>query len=318
MKIQNKYILPDIQRKPLIITVGMFDGVHRGHRYFIRQMKEKAHEHSLLPVVITMHPHPSEILSGTEFRYLTTLVEKQELIHQLGIKYVLVLKTSTSLMQLSAVEFLDALKSENLNINMIAMGYNNSFGNPNKDTLDILPETHKPVIYTVNALSENINSTQIRKNLRDGDVKTAANILGHPYVLYGKVVEGNKMGRTIGFPTANIKVSSVEKMIPATGVYAVICNVGGRNFPGMMNIGYRPTLREETRKLVLEVHVPGETLDIYNQEIKIEFCKKIRDEKRFSDMQALKVQLGKDKNFIKSYFSGNFANSNTNDGIMER
>ncbi|MDA3820016.1 MAG: riboflavin biosynthesis protein RibF [Candidatus Delongbacteria bacterium] len=312
MEVQNKYILPDIQGKPLIITVGMFDGVHRGHRYFIDQMKEKARNHSLLPVVITMHPHPSEILSGTEFRYLTTLVEKQELIHQLGIKYVLVLKTNTSLMQKSAVEFLEALKSENLNINMIAMGYNNSFGNPNKDNLNTLPEIHKPAIYTVDALSENINSTQVRKTLRAGDVIAAADMLGHPYVLYGKVVEGNKMGRTIGFPTANIQVSSVEKMIPATGVYAVICNLGGRNFPGMMNIGYRPTLREETKKLVLEVHVPGETMDIYNQEVKIEFCKKIRDEKRFNDMQALKVQLEKDKDFIKSYFSGNFANSNNN------
>lgn len=296
----------------------MFDGVHRGHRYFISKMKETAQNNSLVPVIITMHPHPSEILSGTEFRYLTTLVEKQELIHQLGIKYVLVLKTSISLMQKSAVEFLEALKSENLNINMIAMGYNNSFGNPNKDNLNTLPETIKPAIYTVDALSENINSTQVRKKLRAGDVTAATDMLGHPYMVYGKVVEGNKLGRTIGFPTANIQVSSVEKMIPATGVYAVRCNVGGRNFPGMINIGYRPTLREKTKKLVLEVHVPGETLNIYNQEVKIEFCEKIRDEKRFSDMQALKVQLEKDENFIKSYFIGNFANSNTNDSTKAR
>ncbi len=201
---------------------------------------------------------------------------------------------------------------------MIAMGYNNSFGNPNKGNLNTLPETHKPGIYRVDALSENINSTQVRKKLRAGDVITAAKMLGHPYVLYGKVVEGNKKGRTIGFPTANIRVSSVEKMIPATGVYAVRCHVGRNNFPGMMNIGYRPTLREETKKLVLEVHVPGETLNIYNQEVKIEFCKRIRDEKRFNDMEALKMQLEKDENFIKSYFSGNFASSNTNNSMKAR
>ncbi|MFW5805038.1 MAG: riboflavin biosynthesis protein RibF [Bacteroidales bacterium] len=309
MKIQNTHILSGIKGEPVMITVGMFDGVHRGHSYFIRKMEEKAKKMSFVPVVITLDPHPHEILSDQEFRYLTTVKEKQELLKQLGIQHVLILQTTQSLLQKSGVEFVEDLKAAGLNVKSVAMGYNNHFGNTENHDSDInkMIKENKITVFSVDEFSEKINSTLIREKLRLGKVDDAAVMLGHPYMLYGTVVEGNKLGRTIGFPTANIQVTSVEKMIPAAGVYAVICQVGGKEFPGMMNIGYRPTLREEIKKLVLEVHVPGEKLDIYNTDVIIEFCKKIRDEKQFNDMEELKIQLEKDKNFIKSYFSDNFA-----------
>ncbi|MGM0651074.1 MAG: riboflavin kinase, partial [Bacteroidota bacterium] len=227
MKIENYKLISSLNDAPVMITVGMFDGVHRGHRYFVREMTKEAKKRKLIPVIVTMYPHPKEILSDKEFRYLTSLPEKKHYMKQLGIEHVLVLKTTKSLLNSAADEFINALQSAGLNIKAIAMGYNNNFGKKldEKVNFEAVVKRKGISLFTVPAFSETVNSTLVREKLLHGKVDDAAALLGHPYVLFGHVVEGNKIGRGMGYPTANIKVDSIEKMIPAVGVYAVKCHV---------------------------------------------------------------------------------------------
>ncbi|MGM0625446.1 MAG: riboflavin biosynthesis protein RibF [Bacteroidota bacterium] len=308
VKSENIRIIEALNGRPVMITVGMFDGVHRGHRYFIRKMVEEAGKKKMIPVLISMYPHPRKIIAKKEFKCLTSLPEKESHIRSLGIEHFIVLQTTRELLDKTASEFLTYLLENKLNIKAVAMGFNNRFGKKtsNEMPVDTIVEKMGMDFIRIPGFGEEVSSTTIREFLVRGEVESAAGLLDYPYALFGHVVEGNKLGRSLGFPTANIKVDSVDKLIPAVGVYAVTCTINNMVYAGMMNIGYRPTVEENGSDIYLEVHMPGERFDIYNQYVKVEFFKKIRDEKRFDSLEELKAQLSKDKDFIITYFHANF------------
>jgi riboflavin kinase/FMN adenylyltransferase len=300
--------ISSLKGKPVMLTVGMFDGVHRGHRFFIQQLVAEAQKRDMIPVLISMYPHPRKVLAGKKFKCLTTLEEKAEYLDELGVSDFIVLKTTRELLGKTAAEFLTYLKEKNLNVQAVALGFNNRFGRKADDEKPIEQVVRDAGMEFVRipGYGEKVSSTTIREHLEHGRVEAAADLLGYHYALFGHVVEGNKLGRTIGFPTANIKVDSMDKLIPEVGVYAVKCTHNNMVYSGMMNIGYRPTIEEHSKDLYLEVHIPGEQLDIYNEPVKIEYFKKIRDEKKFKNLDELQTQLKKDKDFIIQYFRANF------------
>jgi len=303
--------IKEFSGKPVMITVGMFDGLHRGHQYFLSSFVELASANDLEPVLIGMHPHPRKLLYNLDFHCLTSIEEKTKRLAEIGIDNYLVLETTKELLGKTAIEFIEYLTNEGLNIKAVAMGFNNRFGRPLKDEPDFETQMQNLGLdfYRIKPYTEKVSSTLIREALAQGRIEYANELLGYSYSIRGNVVPGNRIGRKIGFPTANIKVDASEKLIPAVGVYAVILSYKSSNFKGMMNIGYRPTIKEKLKTLFLEVHVPGEELELYDQSVQIEFLLKIRDEKQFDSLDELAKQLEKDKNFVKQFFNTNFVNS---------
>jgi riboflavin kinase / FMN adenylyltransferase len=298
-----------VSGKPVVITVGMFDGLHRGHQYFLHEFKQLADKLSLEPVLIAMYPHPRKVLYDINFRCLTTLSERKKRMHELGIKSQIFVKSTRDLLNMSALEFLKYLGENGLDIKAVAMGYNNRFGKITEGGHDLEMQVHDAGLefYRIHPFTEKVSSTMIREALNQGKADYANQMLGYSYSVTGIVVPGNKIGRTIGFPTANIQVNASEKLIPAVGVYAVKLIFQEHEYPAMMNIGYRPTIEEKLKTLLMEVHIPEQDLELYDQEVTIQICQKIRDEKQFESLNALKYQLDADKNFIKQYFNTNFA-----------
>jgi riboflavin kinase/FMN adenylyltransferase len=303
--------IKEFSGKPVMITVGMFDGLHRGHAYFLSAFVELAKANNLEPLLIGMYPHPRKLLYNLDFHCLTSIDEKTKRLADIGVKNYLLLETTTELLGKTATEFIVCLQNEGLNVKAVAMGFNNRFGRPveGEESFETQMKNLKLGFYRIPPYSEKVSSTLIREALAQGKIDYANHLLGYNYSIEGKVVPGNRIGRKIGFPTANIKVDASEKLIPAVGVYAVILSHNGHQYHGMMNIGYRPTIKENLKTLFLEVHVPGEELELYDQSVQVQFLVKIRDEKQFESLQELTKQLNRDKDFIKQYFNANFVNS---------
>ncbi|MEA1874602.1 MAG: riboflavin biosynthesis protein RibF [Bacteroidota bacterium] len=303
--------IKEFSGKPVMITVGMFDGLHRGHQYFLSSFVNLAKANDLVPVLIGMYPHPRKLLYNMDFQLLTSVEEKTKRLAEIGIDNYLIFETTKELLGKTAIDFIEYVKAEGLNIQAVAMGFNNRFGKPIKDEPDF--ETQMLGVgldfYRIKPYTEKVNSTLIREALAQGKVDYANDLLGYPYSIQGYVVPGNRIGRKIGFPTANIKVDASKKLIPAVGVYAVTLSHNKHIYKGMMNVGYRPTIKENLKSLFLEVHVPGEELELYDQNVQIQFLLKIRDEKQFDSLEGLTKQLEKDKDFVKQYFNTNFVNS---------
>jgi riboflavin kinase/FMN adenylyltransferase len=290
---------------PCIATMGFFDGLHAGHRFLIDELKAIAKSKSLKSVVITFAIHPRKVLNP-EFQpeLLTTLSEKLHQLESTGIDRCVVLDFSLEMAKLTAFDFLNTILKQQLNVQTLLIGHDHRFGH---NRLDGFPEYKKygdalgmEVILASQyntVLDKHISSSVIRNALKKGDIECANRLLTYEYSIQGKVIEGFKIGRTIGFPTANIAVSDHEKLIPATGVYAVHVCLNHQRFKGMMNIGHRPTL-DNGQNTTLEVHIIGFDEDIYNQSLEIAFICKIRDEQKFSGIDELKEQLRKDKIYV--------------------
>jgi riboflavin kinase/FMN adenylyltransferase len=289
----------------------MFDGLHKGHQYFLKEFVNLADQLSLTPILICMYPHPRKFLHDIELKCLTSFEEKEEKLKNIGIENFLLLETSKELLSLTSESFLTYLTSSGINIKAVVMGFNNCIGRPVKDekSLSEIVSSLGMEFYRIPASPQKLSSTLIRQALNNGNIEYANSMLGYCYSVYGDVVSGNRIGRQIGFPTANIHVDSENKLIPAVGVYAVTLHVESDTYYAMMNIGYRPTIKEEIKDLFLEVHVLDKDLDLYNQRIEVQFYKRIRDEQRFNSLNELKIQLLRDKDFIKKYFHATFVAS---------
>lgn len=293
------------QVTPCVATIGMFDGVHEGHRFVLRQVCDYAKAHQLASTVITFDRHPREVVQ-TDWHplLLTTFDERMRLLAETGVDRCVVLPFTKEMATLSAHDFM-RLMTERLGVKVLLTGYDNRFGHNRSETFDDyvrygkeLGMEVKGLPPTPNTQHPTVSSSVIRRLLEKGDVKETARCLTYPYNITGKVVRGEHVGTRLGFPTANLQVNDPHKMIPASGVYAVRCQLPTANtLLGMMNIGTRPTFGAHQQ--TLEVHLLDYEGNLYGQEIQVNFIERLREERPFDSEEALKSQLEIDKRRIE-------------------
>ncbi|MBO5252142.1 MAG: bifunctional riboflavin kinase/FAD synthetase [Bacteroidaceae bacterium] len=294
-------VIEDIHpQSPMVATIGFFDGVHLGHRFLINQVKAAAAQTGWQSSIITFPVHPRQVIQS-EFQpqLLSSPEEKIELLAATGIDNCILLPFTQELSMLTAREFMQLLYTR-YNVRMLVIGYDHRFGHNRTETFEDYCRYGKELgIHIMQATAytqeqDKVSSSAIRRALQTGDIRTATKFLGYPYFLEGTVVDGYKVGRKIGFPTANLQVDFSNKLIPSVGVYAVWVSVGGKQWKGMLNIGHRPTLNNGTN-LSIEVHILDFEGDIYRQKMRIEFIDFLRPETKFSSVDELIEQMKKDK-----------------------
>lgn len=286
-----------------VLTTGTFDGVHLGHRKIIDNLRQAASEMNGESVIFTFYPHPRMVIfpEDNDLQLLNTQEEKINLLEAAGVDHLIIYPFSKEFSRLTALEYVRDILVEGIGMKKMVIGYDHQFGKNREGNLEHLVELSSSFDFTVQEIPAkdidqiNISSTKIRKALLEGDVATANSFLGYQYSITGKVVEGRKLGRTINVPTANIAVSYRHKLIPAIGVYAVTVKVDGKRYSGMMNIGLRPTVDSETTVPVPEVNLFDFEGDLYGKDVEVRFVARIRDEQKFSGVDALKEQLQNDK-----------------------
>lgn len=295
--------------KKLVATTGFFDGVHAGHQAVLRKIVSEAEQQNKKSCVITFWPHPRVVLGKDAeiLRLLTTIDEKMEIISKLGINYFYLIPFTQKFSLLSPKQFFKNILIDKIDIFQLYTGYNHHFGHNARAGFDEIKKTGRKFNVDVFKTDEiccgnnKISSTNVRKLLEAGDIETANAMLGYNYCLQGIVVRGNQIGRTLGFPTANIQPNAY-KLIPQNGVYAVRVKIKNLEYEGMLNIGLRPTLNN-TEKSVIEVNIFDFNEDIYDITISIRILKRIRDEKFFASLDLLKNQLQQDESAIRKIFA---------------
>ena len=291
------------------LAVGFFDGVHRGHQAVIGAAMDKARELNINSAVMTFDPHPSIVLGGRNEKvfYITPLRQKLEIIEGIGVDTVFVVQFTSDFAKLSPEDFIQYFIRD-LNILHVTAGFDFSFGALGRGKMDMMKELSNgefgvTVVDKFSDGEEKISSTRIRKSLQDGDMETAHELLGRPFEVPGIVVHGDKRGRTIGFPTANIQAMD-GCFIPATGVYAVRILVQNNWYDGVCNVGYKPTFKNpEDKQLSIEVHILNFEKNIYGEEVTVGWYKRIRSEKKFDGIESLKAQIQHDKEEAIRYFA---------------
>ena len=288
----------------MIATTGFFDGVHLGHRLVIERLVSLARERGDESLVVTFWPHPRAVLQdgARELRLLNSLEEKKELLRALGVDRVEVLDFTRSFAALTAEQYLREILRDRFGVTTLLMGYDNRLGSDRLTAASLKPIAGgmgmelmelSPLSFRPSEASGEISSTQIRAALEEGDITSAAEMLGYGYALKGVVVAGNRLGRTIGFPTANMKLYEPLKLVPGRGVYVVEAEVLGKKYRGMTNIGLRPTVGGSFT--TIETHILDFDEDIYGLPLRITFLRRLRDEVHFPSLEALKRQLEKDR-----------------------
>lgn len=287
------------------ITVGAFDGVHRGHQEILQKLRSKALELSGKAVVVTFWPHPSHILGNKPLMLINTLEEKKKLIHSFGIDQVIVLPFTHEFSRINSHDFIKNYLIEQFGMKYFLVGYNHHFGSDRQNDIHVIKHYGQQYGFDVEKASpievegERISSTKIRHALTEGRIEVANQYLGYNYYLSGKVMKGQMLGRTIGFPTANIGVEEQFKLIPKDGVYAANVKIGEHSLTGMLNIGHRPTVNKDAMHKTIEVHILDFDQDIYDKDIKVEFTHRLRDEVKFKDLGELKNQLTRDMQQVR-------------------
>lgn len=293
--------------KKTIVTLGTFDGVHLGHTVILDRICNIAKQENLESVVLTFFPHPRLIVSNdSEIKMLNTMAEKAKLLEQKGIQNFIIHPFDKLFSELSPREFVEQILIKQLNIQKIIIGYDHKFGkNRAADFNDLIAfgnefGFHVEEISAKQVNEVSVSSTKIRNSLLEGNISLANDFLGYSYMLSGIVVKGNQLGRTIGFPTANIQILENYKLIPKNGVYIVTAILNNKTIFGMMNIGVKPTLGENL--LSIEVHLLQFSEDIYGKKIQVNVIERLRDEQKFESFEALKLQLEMDKANTLHYF----------------
>lgn len=286
----------------MVVATGFFDGVHLGHRLVLEKLVSVARARGEGSEVVTFWPHPRNVLQddARNLRLLTSLSEKKELISSIGVDKVEVLPFTRSFSRLTTKEYLEDYVKGRFGGKAILLGYDNRIGSDLLSPVEIAEVAERlglEVIRTESLSSPKgivVSSTKIREAVASGDVEGAAAMLGYKYSLFGVVVAGNRLGRTIGFPTANMRLYEPLKLLPGNGVYSVEVESLGRKFKGMCNIGTRPTVNAG-RDRTVETNIFDFDEDIYGLDLKVTFLRKIRDERRFASLDALKAQLIRDR-----------------------
>ena len=285
-----------------IVTIGTFDGVHLGHQQIIKRLVELKKKQGGEIVLFTFAPHPRKVLfpEQSDLKLITTTQEKCELLQQFGVDHVLVYPFTKAFSQMQAQDYISDIIAKGLKTKTLVIGYDHRFGSNregNIETLKQFASTHQFNVEEIPAQEINqlnISSTRIRKAIDEGDVKTANEFLGYSFFVTGTVIKGKQLGRTIGYPTANIFLEDADKLIPKIGVYAVNVILDGITYKGMLNVGTNPTTDADT-KIKIEVNIFDFDKDIYGETLKVEFVKWIRNEEKFANLDELKQALANDK-----------------------
>ena len=280
------------------LTVGVFDGVHRGHQEIIKKLTTGAHAEDAPAVVLTFDPHPASVLSGHEIKCLTLPDERADLLGKLGVDVVITEQFTRQLSTVTAYDFMSRLTRQ-LGLQHLLIGYDFALGKGREGNATRLTEIGSELGYrveVVSALSDEsgvISSTEIRKLIEVGNVVEAARLLGHPYSLHGPVIHGDGRGRTIDVPTANISYSH-DKMIPAKGIYACWAYLNEKKYQAAINIGTNPTFTPDKQSPNVEAHLLDFRQEIYGEDVRLEFVVRLRDELRFDSVEKLLDQIWKD------------------------
>jgi riboflavin kinase/FMN adenylyltransferase len=286
-----------------VLTVGIFDGVHLGHRYIIEKLKERARQLDGETVVLTLWPHPRIVLNQQDdhFKLLNTLEEKKYLLEQAGLDHLIVQPFTTGFSRLSSCDFIREILVDKYRILHLVVGYNHRFGRDREGNFRKLKDCAGKYGFGIEQVEafqtagRKISSTGIRDLLLKGKIRQANSMLGWDYGFSGNVIGGSRLGSSIGFPTANITLDKHYKLMPADGVYAVIAELKGSWYRGMMNMGNRPTVNDDPGRKTIEVHLFDFNRNIYSEQIRISYIARLRDEKKFRDIDALKEQLSLDR-----------------------
>ncbi|WP_280768934.1 bifunctional riboflavin kinase/FAD synthetase [Salipaludibacillus daqingensis] len=297
--VRLKHPRPLLKLPPTAVALGFFDGVHRGHQKVIEVAKTEAKDRGLKSAVMTFFPHPKEVLRNEEeIQYLSPLPEKIKLMEGLGIDYLFIVTFDRHFADLSPQQFVDEYLID-LNVKHVVAGFDYSYGRLGKGTMETLPfhsrkQFTQTTVKEISNGEEKISSTEIRKALSKGNIDKVNTYLGRMFQIEGLVEHGEKRGRTIGFPTANI--SPVERTVfPDIGVYTVFIQVDGEWLPGVCNVGFKPTFHNNSPvKPTIEVHILDFQSDLYGKEVIVAFYNRIRGEKKFASVEELKQQISTD------------------------
>jgi riboflavin kinase / FMN adenylyltransferase len=288
--------------KPCILTIGTFDGVHLGHQKILKRLKELKEKTGLNSVILTFDPHPRKVLfpEQKDLKLITTTDEKLALLEQHGVDVSVVYPFSKAFAQLDAQAYIKDILVKSLKVKHLIIGYDHKFGNNRDGDINTLRNFAKEYDYEVEEISVqdidhiNVSSSKIRRALEKGDVELANKYLGYGFFINGTVVKGKQLGRTLGYPTANLLIGDEDKMIPAIGIYFVSVKIDHEEFHGMLSIGKNPTT-DNDELVKIEVNIFDFDKDIYNKNISISFIKRLRDEQKFEGLEPLKDQLKRDK-----------------------
>jgi riboflavin kinase / FMN adenylyltransferase len=288
--------------KNSVITVGTFDGIHLAHQKIINEVVSQAKRHNSRSVIVTFDPHPREIVASTggKIKLLTTLEERQDLCDKLGIDIFIVLRFDKGFSQLGYQEFYRRYLVGSIGVRIVIEGYNHHWGKNREGNIESLAKIGKEFNFEVISIGSvmtdgvPVNSSIIRDQLNNGDVENAGKFLGRPYKLQGKVIYGDKRGKSLGFPTANVKPDSPDKLVPMKGIYFVKVAVDNIIYFGMASIGIRPTF-ETGGNLTIEVNILDFNMDIYGKTIDLYFLNRLRDELKFDSAEKLVLQMEKDR-----------------------
>ncbi|MGI8893315.1 MAG: bifunctional riboflavin kinase/FAD synthetase [Bacteroidia bacterium] len=299
MKIYHS--LPEFQSVAnAVVTIGTFDGVHVGHQKIIARLKEIASRQQGEVVVLTFFPHPRMVLfPDSDIKLINTIAEKQLLLERFGADHLIIHPFTKEFSRYSAIEFVRDILVNRIGTKTLVIGYDHHFGRNREGSLEELKELAPLYNFEVEEIPEQdiddvaVSSTKIRKALMEGDISTANKYLGYNYMLSGNVVSGDKIGRSLGFPTANLRIEDKLKLIPADGVYAVHIIINETKWNGMLYIGNRPTMQGKTKNI--EVNIFDFDKDIYNESITVELLEKIRPDQTFLNMEELGKQLIEDR-----------------------
>ena len=285
-----------------VVAIGMFDGIHRGHKQIIERTTQLAYEIKGESVIMSFEPHPRLFFSPhpATIKFLTSVDEKISLLEENGIDHFILYPFTHEFSAMSSCEFIESVLVQKIGIRFLVAGYNHHFGRNREGTFQDIIDCAAKFRFGVEKLSaflylgKEISSSLIRKTIENNDIKTANQYLGYNYQLTGSVVKGNGIGRTINFPTANIIPDDPQKLVPPNGVYAVRVITGGKEHNGLLNIGTRPTINNLIDQTSVEVHIIDFNNDIYNESITVNFINKIREEKKFDGLVELKHQIKAD------------------------
>ena len=294
------------QNEGFVITQGTFDGVHLGHQHVLKQVVNIAKEYKKPSLLITFYPHPRLVINPNDsnIKMLSSIEEKAKIILEMGIDYVLVLSFTHEISQYTPEKFVHDILVSKLNVQCMVVGYDHRFGKNRSGGFSELTEFAKKFNFKVKEINASeideiaVSSTRIRKAIASGNLKDANELLGKPYRLTGIVVEGQKIGRQLGFPTANLMIDEPHKLIPPNGVYLGYAIIQNIKYKIMLNIGVRPTV--DGKSQTIEAHIIDFNENIYNQKLTIYLVQFLREELRFNGLEALKIQLQKDESIARS------------------
>lgn len=290
-----------------VVTTGTFDGVHIGHRIILNRLTELAKKVDGESVLLTFYPHPRMVLqAGTDIKLLNTIEEKTSLLEKAGVDHLIIHPFTKAFSRTTSLAFVRDLLVNKIGTKKLVIGYDHHFGRNREGSFEHLKEFGPLYGFDVEEISAqeiddvNVSSTKIREAIAKGDIKTATDYLGHPFQLTGTVVHGNKIGRQLGYPTANLELNNAYKLVPATGIYLVKVNYHEQNYDGLLNIGYRPTIESSDGKLSIEVFIINFNKEIYGKELKVYLIERIRGEKKFDNKEDLIAAMDRDLAHAKS------------------